>query len=97
MLLLVNHTKPTNTLYWNKYLSTADNYKTASGKLLDNFANRAILIIINCVISKKMARDSKAYVLVICYVVKSICYEYLKIGWGHSLVPSFPSINKKFL
>ena len=64
MLLLVNHTKPTNTLYWNKYLSTADDYKTASGNLLDNSAIRVILIIINCVISKKMARDSKAYVLV---------------------------------
>ena len=27
MWLLINHTKPTNTLYWNYYLLTADNYK----------------------------------------------------------------------
>ena len=33
MWLLVNHTKPTNTLYWNWYLLTAGNYKLASGQL----------------------------------------------------------------
>ena len=35
MWLLVNYTKPTNTLYWNWYLLRAGNYKWASG-LLEN-------------------------------------------------------------
>ena len=33
MWLLGNHTKPTNTLYWNRYLLAEDNYKLASGQL----------------------------------------------------------------
>ena len=34
MWLLVNHTKPTNTFYWNWYILRAGNYKSASGKIL---------------------------------------------------------------
>ena len=33
MWLLVNHTKPRNTSYWNYYLLTVGNYKSASGQL----------------------------------------------------------------
>ena len=33
MWLLVNHTKPTNTLYWNWYLLRAGNYKSSSWQL----------------------------------------------------------------
>ena len=33
MWLLVNHTKPTNTLYWNQYFLAASIYKSASEKL----------------------------------------------------------------
>ena len=35
MWLLVNHNKPTNTLYWNEYISTVGNYKLASWILQD--------------------------------------------------------------
>ena len=35
MWLLVNHTKPTNTLYWNEYILTVGNYKLANGILQD--------------------------------------------------------------
>ena len=28
LILMVNHTKPTNTLVWNSYILTAGNYKT---------------------------------------------------------------------
>ena len=38
MWLLVNHTRPTNTLYWN-YLLTAGNYKSMSGQLQNNTVN----------------------------------------------------------
>ena len=39
MWLLVNHTKPTKSLYWNWYilkLLRADNYKSASGQVQNN-------------------------------------------------------------
>ena len=42
MWLLVNHTKPTDTLYWNWYLLTADNYKAASGQLQNKTVNDAM-------------------------------------------------------
>ena len=50
MWLLVNHTKPTSTLYLNQYLLTAGNYKSASGQLQNNTVNGAISITINRVI-----------------------------------------------
>ena len=49
---MVNRTRPTNALYLHYlYLLTAGNYKSASGKLEDNFLNGAMLITINCVIT----------------------------------------------
>ena len=51
MCLLVNHTKPTNFLYWNQYLLIAGNYKPASGQLQIISVNGAILITINRVIN----------------------------------------------
>ena len=56
MWLLVNHTKPTNTLYWNWYLLTTGNYKSAggqlqnSGQLQNNSVNGAMVITMNRVI-----------------------------------------------
>ena len=47
MWLLVNHTKPTNTLYWNWHLLTAGNYKSASGHLLNSgqLQNNSVMLI----------------------------------------------------
>ena len=50
--LLVNHTKPTNTLYWNQYLLTVGNYKSTSGQLQNNTVNGAMSIPTNCVINQ---------------------------------------------
>ena len=50
MWLLVNHKKPTNTLYWNQYLLTADNSKSASGQLQSNSVSSGMIITINPVI-----------------------------------------------
>ena len=56
MWLLVNHTKPTNILYWNKYLLKVGNYKSASWQLeksrqlQNNTINSAMLITTNQVI-----------------------------------------------
>ena len=49
--LLFNHTKPTNTLYWNWNLLTAGNYKSASGQLQNNSVNGAVLITVIRVIT----------------------------------------------
>ena len=49
--LLVNHTKPTNTLYWNQYLLTTSNYKSTSGQLQNSTVNGAMSITINRVIN----------------------------------------------
>ena len=46
MWLLVNHTKPANTLYWNQYHFTAGNYKSA-GNYKKNSVNGAMSIAIN--------------------------------------------------
>ena len=50
MWLLVNHTKPTNTLYWNYYLLKAGNYKSVSGQALNNSIKVAMFITMNSVI-----------------------------------------------
>ena len=52
MWLLVNHTKPTKSLYWNWHLLRAGNYKAASGQLPNNTVNGAMSISINRVITK---------------------------------------------
>ena len=60
--LLVNYTKPTNTLYWNWYLSRVGNYKSASGQLQNsgllqnNVVNGAISISINRVINSSIEK-----------------------------------------
>ena len=51
VILLVNHTKPTNTLYWNWYLLTVGNYKSASEQLQNSTVNSAISLTINRVIN----------------------------------------------
>ena len=52
--LLVNHTKPADTLYWNEFLLiTAGNYKSASGQLQKNILNGVMTIVINRVIKTK--------------------------------------------
>ena len=53
MWLMINHTKPTSTLYWNLYLLTAGNYKPASGQLQNNSVNGAVLITISSVIRNR--------------------------------------------
>ena len=58
MWLLVNHTKPTNTLHWNYYILTAGIYKSASkqlqnsGRLQSNTINGVMSVAINRVINK---------------------------------------------
>ena len=60
MSLLVNHTKPTNTFYWNEYILTAGTYKSASGQLQNrkqlqnNTVNEAMSITVNRVISSEI-------------------------------------------
>ena len=49
--LLVNHTKPSNTLYLNEYLLIAGNYKSAGGQFKNNSIDGTILITINRVIT----------------------------------------------
>ena len=50
MWLLINHTKPTNTLYLNLYLLTAGNYKPASRQLQNNSVKGAVVITMKRVI-----------------------------------------------
>ena len=57
MWLLVNHTKPTKTLYWNLYLLTAGSYKSANRQLQNNTINGAMSITINHVI-KSVTRSN---------------------------------------
>ena len=67
MLLLFNHTKLTNTLYWNWYLLTTGNYKSAngqlqnSGQLQNNSVNGAMLITINHVTIYKILPGKLVY------------------------------------
>ena len=51
MWLLVNHTKPTNTLYSNQNILIAGNYKSASRQLQNNSVIGVMLITINPMIS----------------------------------------------
>ena len=64
IIIMVNHTKPTNTLSWNWYLLKAGNYKPASGKLhhsitkiaplKNNTIQCAMWVSINCVIRTRV-------------------------------------------
>ena len=62
MWLLVNHSKPTKTLYWNWYILRAGNYKLASrklqnrGQLQNNTVNSAMSISINHVIKLRIKK-----------------------------------------
>ena len=51
MWLLVNHTEPTNTLYWNNYILTVGIYKSASRQIQNNSVNGAMLITMNRMIN----------------------------------------------
>ena len=51
MWVLVNRTKPINTLYLNWYLLTAGNYKSVSRQLQNNTVNSAMSKTTNCVIN----------------------------------------------
>ena len=47
MWLLAHYTKATNTLCWNQYLLTADNYKSVSRHLQNDTVNGAMSITMN--------------------------------------------------
>ena len=65
MWLLVNHIKPTNTLYWNYCLLTADNHKSARGQLQNNSINGAISITIKRVIIFGFNMTNKRHTLIL--------------------------------
>ena len=60
-LVLVNHSKPISTLYWNQHLFNSGqfNYKSAMGQLQNNSVNGAMLITINCVITVEILHGRK--------------------------------------
>ena len=75
MWLLVNHTKPRNTLYWNWHLLTAGNYKSASRQLenswllQNNTVKSAMLKTTNCVINQ------------VIYYFLTHCFTFLTKFW----------------
>ena len=60
MWLLVNHTKPINTVL-KQYLLTAGNCKSVSKQLQNNSVNGALLITINCVITSEILIPGKLF------------------------------------
>ena len=51
MWLLVNHTKPTITVYWSQYHLTAGNYKSTDEQLQNDSVNSAMMITIKMLIT----------------------------------------------
>ena len=83
--LPVSHTKPIDTLYWNQYLLTAGNYKSARGELQNsgwlqiNTVNGAMSITINRVINQ-VIMITQTCLKILCFHKSKLRNFYLGVG-----------------